>query len=75
MFLFAVFYASLQPAVIPIIAVGLVALYFAQKFSLYRISKRPTPGNNEINTVLYIFIFLGPLLFAIGSYCWTDLLV
>lgn len=74
MFLFACFYASLQPLVVPIIAGGLFLIYYAQKVSLLWFSKRPTPGSSEINTVMHYFIFAGPILFSIGSLCWTNIL-
>lgn len=74
MYLFACFYASLQPLVVPVLGFGLFCMLYAQKFQIYRLCKRPTPGNNEINTALYHFIFAGPLLFAVGNILFTDLL-
>ena len=73
MFLFSCFYASLQPIIVIISAVGLFLMGYAQKFSLYKLSKRPIPGNNEINTGMYYFILAGPLCYSLGSYCLVNI--
>lgn len=46
-------------------------MYWAQKFSLLYRCKRPAPGNNSINTAMYQLIYLGPVFYAIGSFCWS----
>jgi hypothetical protein len=52
--------------------VGLFIMYWAQKYSLFNRCKRPTPGNNSINTAMYQLIYLGPAFYTIGSFCWSD---
>ena len=73
MFLFACFYASLQPIIVLIAAFGLFLMTYAQKISLYRLSKRPTPGDSDINSAMYYFIFAGPLFYSFGSFCLDNI--
>ena len=67
MFLFACFYASLQPIIVLIAAFGLFLMGLAQKMCLFWFRKRPTPGESDINTSMYYFIFAGPLFYSVGS--------
>ena len=46
---------------------------YSQRVCLYRLRKRPTPGESRINEVMYHFIFVGPLFYSIGSLCFTNL--
>lgn len=39
---------------------------------MYNRYKRPTPGNNSINTVMYQLIYLGPMSYTLGSFCWSN---
>jgi hypothetical protein len=72
-FLFTCFFASLQPLIVPLAVAKFFLYYWIQKVVLYKICKRPIPGNNVINTAMYQLIFLGPLLYTIGSICWSNL--
>jgi polyferredoxin len=47
-------------------------MYWAQRFALLNRCKRPTPGNNTVNTTMYQLIFAGPLLYSLGSFCWSN---
>lgn len=42
------------------------------KYSLFNRCRRPTPGNHTVNTAMYQLIFLGPMMYSIGSFCWSD---
>jgi hypothetical protein len=72
LFLFTCFFVSLQP-IIPVFAIlGLGMMYFAQRYSIYNRCKRPTPGNSIVNSTMYQLIYIGPLLYSIGSLCWSN---
>lgn len=47
-------------------------MYWSQKYSLFNRCKRPTPGNNHINTTMYQLIYLGPIFYTLGSFCWSN---
>lgn len=49
-------------------------MYWAQRFSLYNRCKRPTPGNNVVNTAMFQLIYAGPLFYTLGSLCWSNFL-
>jgi len=46
-------------------------MYWAQKYSLFNRCKRPIPGNNAVNTAMYQLIYLGPVFYTIGNFCWS----
>lgn len=76
MYVFACFYAVLQPAVVGFTAVGLVIYYWTQKIVLFRLSKRPVPGTDYINNIMFAIIKLGPLIYTFGSFlCGSDIIV
>jgi hypothetical protein len=49
-------------------------MYWAQRFALLNHYKRPTPGNNIVNTTMYQLIYAGPLFYSLGSFCWANFL-
>lgn len=71
LFLFTCFFVSLQPIIVVFAIVGLVIMYWAQKYSILNRCKRPAPGLNSINTTMYQMIYLGPAFYSIGSFCWS----
>ena len=71
LFLFCCFFAALQPIILIIAVFGMVAIYWANKFCLFNRCKRPIPGNKTINTAMYTLIYLGPLFFSLGNFCWS----
>jgi hypothetical protein len=74
LFLFTCFFVSLQP-VIPLFAMlGIGLMYWAQRYSLYNRCKRPTPGDNVVNTTMFQLIYAGPLFYSLGSFCWSNFL-
>lgn len=72
LFLFACFYASLEPLVVAITIVGLMIMYWSEKYILFNHCKKPIRGNNEINAAIQLFIFVGPFVYTIGSFLWTE---
>ncbi len=64
----------LQPLIVPYAILQLFLYYWIQKIVLYKICKRPTPGNNVINTAMYQRIFLRPLMYTIGNMLWCNIL-
>ena len=70
-FLFTCFFMALQPIIIAFAFLGMVIMFWTQKYSLYHRCKRPAPGNRSINTAMYSLILLGPLFYAMGSFCWS----
>ena len=75
LFLFTCFFAPLQPIIIVFAIGGMSMLYWAQKYSLYERCRRPIPGNNTVNTAMYTLIYLGPLFFSLGSFCWSTFFI
>lgn len=49
-------------------------MFWVQKYSLFNRCRRPTPGNNSVNTGMYQLIFMGPMMYSIGSICWSETL-
>ena len=52
----------------------MLLMFFAQKYCLYNRCKRPIPGNHTINTTMYQLIYLGPIVYTLGSFCWSNFL-
>ena len=72
-YLFTCFFVPLQP-IIPLFAVlGLTAMYWAQKYSLFHRCRRPVPGNETINTIMFQFIYIGPLVYSTGNLIWLQI--
>jgi hypothetical protein len=71
LFLFTCFFAPLQPIIVIFAVAGLFLMYWAQKYSLLNRCKRPAPGNNTINNVMYQLIYIGPAFYTLGSLCWS----
>jgi len=70
--MFACFYVSLQPIVSLVAIVGIFLNYWTQKYSLFYRYKRPVPGTDFINNALYQIIYLGPLVYSLGSLTWAN---
>lgn len=49
-----------------------VLFYWIQKAALFKLCKRPIPGTRIISDAMYQFIYFGPFLYALGSFCWTN---
>jgi hypothetical protein len=55
--------------------IGLASMYWSQKYSLFNRCKRPAPGTTYINTTMYQLIYLGPVFYVLGSFCWSNFFV
>lgn len=71
MYLFACFYATLQPAVVGITAAGLILYYWSEKTYFLRFTKRPRKGTKEVNDYMFYIVCLGPLCYTAGSVFWS----
>ena len=72
LFLFTCFFSALQPIIVIFAILGLIFMFWTQKYSLFNHCKRPTPGNAFINSTMYQFIYMGPLFYTLGSFCWSN---
>ena len=66
-FLFACFFAPLQPIVVVFALVGNLMIYQTQKYAIFNHKRRPTPGGNMVNRGIWSMIRLGPLAYSIGT--------
>ena len=73
LFMFACFYVSLQPIVSFIAIFGIFLYFWVQKWCLFNRYKRPIPGTDFVNDAIYQIIFLGPLIYSLGSLTWSNL--
>lgn len=46
-------------------------MYWAQKYYIFSRCSRPVPGTNLVNTAMFQLIYLGPLFYTIGCFCWS----
>ena len=47
-------------------------MFWAQKWALFNRMRRPVPGNDLINTAMGQIIFLGPIVYSLGSLTWSN---
>ena len=52
--------------------VGFGIMYWAQKYSMFNRMQRPVPGTDLINTAMWQIIYLGGILYALGSLVWSN---
>jgi hypothetical protein len=71
-FMFVCFFVSLQPIVSAFALVGYLLMYWVEKYCMFYRYKRPAPGTDFVNKVIYQFIFLGPLIYSLGSLTWSN---
>ena len=72
LYLFVCFFVSLQPIVCIFAIFGFLMMYWAQKWALFNRMRRPIPGNDLINTALSQLVFLGPIIYSLGSLTWVN---
>lgn len=72
LYLFVCFFVSLQPIICIFAICGYFIMYWAQKYVLFNRMRRPIPGNDLINTALNQLIFLGPIVYSLGSLTWAN---
>lgn len=70
-FLFICFFVSLQPVISLFAILGLVLMYWTEKYALLSRCQRPVPGPDVITSTMYQLIFFGPLCFALGNLTWS----
>ncbi len=70
-FLFICFFVSLQPIISLFALLGLLLMYWIEKYTLLNRSQRPVPGPDVITSTMYQLIFFGPLCFALGNLTWS----
>jgi len=47
-------------------------MFWAQKWALFNRMRRPVPGHDLINTAMAQIIFLGPIVYSLGSLTWSN---
>jgi hypothetical protein len=68
------FFTPLQP-IIPLFSIiGILVMYWIQKYCLLRRVKRPIPGSDTINEAVGQIITLGPVMLAVGALIFSDIL-
>lgn len=72
LFMFVCFFVSLQPIVSIIALLGYFLMYWVEKYCLFNREKRPVPGTDFINKAVYQVVFLGPLMYSLGSLTWSN---
>lgn len=70
--MFVCYFVSLQPIVSVIALLGFVMMYWVQKYCMFYRYKRPVPGTDFVNRAVYQIIFLGPLVYSLGSLTWSN---
>jgi hypothetical protein len=74
LYLFVCYFVSLQPIICVFALLGYFIMFWGQKWSLFNRMRRPVPGNDLINTAMNQIIFLGPLVYSLGSLTWSNFL-
>jgi hypothetical protein len=70
--IYTAFYISLQPIIAPISGIGLLFMYYAEKYVLLYRCSRPKPSSDLINSSLSIIMNLCILAYSLGSLTWTS---
>jgi hypothetical protein len=47
-------------------------MFWVEKYCMFYRYKRPVPGTDFVNKAVYQWIFLGPLIYALGSLTWSN---
>lgn len=47
-------------------------MFWAQKYCLFNRYKRPVPGTDFVNQIVYQIIYFGPLVYTLGSLTWAS---
>ena len=70
--MFVCFFVSLQPIVSAFALVGYLMMYWVQKYCILNRYRRPVPGTDFVNAAVYRLIFLGPMIYSLGSLTWSN---
>ena len=68
------FFISLQPLIIIFSLLGMILLYWIQKYTVLNRIKRPIPGTSFINDAMFQLISLGPFFYSLGALTWSHFL-
>lgn len=71
--MFTCFFVSLQPIVSVFALLGYFFMYWVQKYCVFNRYRRPVPGTDFVNNAVWRIIFLGPLIYSLGSMTWSNL--
>lgn len=52
--------------------VGYLLMFWVEKYCMFYRYKRPVPGTDFVNKAVYQIIFLGPLVYSLGSLTWSN---
>lgn len=69
-YIYCSFYISLQPIISFIALLGLLFMYWAEKYTLLQRSTRPPNGSDILSSFMNQILFLCPIFFALGSLTW-----
>lgn len=47
-------------------------MYWAQKYCMFNRVKRPNPGTEFLNNAMFQIIYMGPILYSLGSLTWSN---
>lgn len=72
LFLFTCFFVSLQPIIAFTSTIGILCMYWAQKYSIFNRMKRPVPGTDTVNVAMFQLIYLGGIFYSLGSLTWSN---
>ena len=70
--MFVCYFVSLQPIISVIALLGFLMMYWVQKYCMFYRYRRPVPGTDFVNRAVYQIIFLGPLIYSLGSLTWSN---
>lgn len=74
LYLFTCFFVSLQPIIAYFSIAGVLTMYWAQKYSLFNRMRRPVPGTDVIHLTMFQLIYLGGIVYSLGSLTWSNFL-
>lgn len=72
LYFFVCFFSSLQPIIVIFGMFGIFFMYWVQKFNLFHRYRKPAKGGRIINATMVQLISLGPFLFALGNFAWSN---
>ena len=70
--MFVCFFVSLQPICVFAALIGFLMMYWIQKYCMFYRYRRPVPGSEFVNRAVYQIIYLGPLMYSLGSLTWSN---
>ena len=72
LYLFTCFFAPFQPIIVFFSVVGILCMYWAQKYSMFNRMRRPVPGTDVIHVAMFQLIYMGGIFYSLGSLTWSD---